>query len=308
MVTSTQREALQALCGSNVCFDAPMAGYSSLRAGGKAEVLVDLQDRAQLVSLLQYCHAEGIAWRVIGRGSNILVVDNGFDGVLCRLAGEFATIRRAPEIGPTAIIAGGGCSLTELLGWCMKHGLGGLEFLAGIPGSVGGAVRMNAGAFSGCIGESLQSVSIADPDGSLADKNVESLTLRYRNCGINGYDMERLMILSAGFQLQEADSEKMKEKMHDYLSRRKKNQPLPAPSAGSFFKNPEGHYAGRLIEAAGLKGRRIGGAMVSPVHANFIVNADGTATASDIIHLMQRIQEKVVTETGIFLEPEVHIF
>ena len=310
MLSPKQQQGLQELGQHSIKFNVSMAKYSTLKAGGQAAALIDVQDKKQLTALLRYCRHEKISWRVIGRGSNILVTDSGFAGVICRLSGEFKMVQQSSESDSTffLITAGGGCLLAELLAWCRQHGFGGLEFLAGIPGGVGGAIRMNAGAFGREIGEVLQSVTIAGPDGVLQEIPVDDITLTYRNCAIDGFDMSQLVILAATLRLQEADCARIKHEMQNYVALRKEKQPVTLPSAGSFFKNPEGDYAGRLIEITGLKGLRIGGAMVSPVHANFIVNAGGKATATDIINLMHNVQEKVQEQTGIFLEPEVHIF
>jgi len=307
MLSSRQQQEIRTCCDT-VSFDVSMAAYSTFKAGGPAAALVDVQDPDQLSALLEYCRREDLPWRVIGRGSNILVTDTGFNGILFRLGGDFRAVRRENESETTVISAGGGCLLADLLGWCRRHGLGGLEFLAGIPGGVGGAVRMNAGAFGQSIGKLLHLVSIIGADGVVEEKKADALSLDYRCCTVEGYDLDQAVILSVTLQLQQADGEQIAEAMRNYMLERKKNQPLSSPSAGSFFKNPEGDYAGRLIEAAGLKGARVGGAMVSPVHANFIVNDGGHAAAADILELMHKVQEKVRKQTGIFLEPEVHIF
>lgn len=307
MLSHEQQQELRARCAS-VAFDVSMADYSTFRAGGSAWGLADVRERSQLASLLRYCKREAIDWRVIGRGSNILVRDTGFAGILFRLSGAFREIRLVHEEGIPVVTTGGGCLLAELLGWCRRHGLGGLEFLAGIPGSVGGAVRMNAGAFGHAVGEFLRSIVIIGGSGVPEEKKREELVLGYRDCTLGDRGWDRVILISAGFRLEKSGSERITEKMQEYLARRKQGQPLNAPSAGSFFKNPEGDYAGRLIESAGCKGARVGGALVSPVHANFIVNDSGEATATDILALKDRVQEKVRERTGILLEPEVHIF
>lgn len=308
MLTATQQQRLQELNPNSVQFDVSMARYSTLKAGGQAAALVDVGNQQQLAVLLRYCGREHIPWRVIGRGSNILVTDAGFDGIICRLGGEFKAIRPAGGITSAQITAGGGCLLARLLSWCCREGFGGLEFLVGVPGGVGGAVRMNAGAFGYDLGGCLESISIAGSDGEVQEVGVDEMALTYRSCTIDRVDITRSVILAATFQLKAVGAAEVKRNMKNYLSRRKKKQPANQPSAGSFFKNPQGDYAGRLIEAAGLKGVHVGGAMVSPGHANFIVNADGKATATDIVELMHYVQKKVEEHTSIFLEPEVHIF
>ena len=308
MLSPKQQQKLQEISEHSIKFNVSMAKYSTLKAGGQAAALFDVQNTKQLTALLRYCGQEHIPWRVIGRGSNILVTDAGFSGIVCRLAGEFKVIEQQAEPRSTLITVGSGCLLAELLAWCRQHGFGGLEFLTGIPGGVGGAIRMNAGAFGREIGEKLHSVTFSGSDGILKKMPLGDILLTYRSCTIDGFDMSQLIILSVTLKLEEAACARIAHDMESYAAQRKEMQPVTDPSAGSFFKNPEGDYAGRLIEMTGLKGLRAGGAMVSPVHANFIINAAGKATATDIINLMHSVQEKVQAQTGIFLEPEVHIF
>ncbi len=304
MLQKGQREALMALCGSGVAFDVPMARFCTLRAGGRAAALVQIDDAASAASLPPFLQKERLPWRVIGRGSNILIRDEGFAGVLIRLAGALTAI--SSDRDGATVTVGGGCSLAVLLGYCRRHGLGGLEFLAGIPGSVGGAVRMNAGAFSQSIDEVLSGITVTIGDGTLQNKNSGQWRSGYRSFVVVGREMENIIVLQAELRIKRSSPEQVDETMAYYLQKRKNIQQPSMPSAGSFFKNPVNDYAGRLIEATGLKGLRVGGAMVSPEHANFIVNTGG-ATATDIIRLMRKVQEKVRAKTGIFLEPEVHI-
>jgi UDP-N-acetylmuramate dehydrogenase len=306
MLNSRQRQALAAMCGTAVGFDVSMADFCTLKAGGRADALIDIGELKLIPALLGFCRQEGIRWRVIGRGSNILVTDAGFPGILVRLTGEFRTVRNVDETDSAVVTAGGGCLLAELLGYCRRHGLGGLEFLTGIPGGVGGAVRMNAGAFGHAIGEMLERVVVVGPDGEVQTKMKGEWHCGYRRFELNDCETDGIIILSVDVELQKTDPVMIKETMEKYRLLRRDRQPPALPSAGSFFKNPAGDFAGRLIEASGLKGLCVGGAMVSPVHANFIINT-GEATATDIINLMHRVQEKVKAETGIFLEPEVHI-
>lgn len=308
MLRLKQKQWLQHFAHEAVSFDVSMAGYSTFKTGGRAAALVDVGTKRQLLALMQFVRQEHLPWRVIGRGSNILISDLGFAGVLFRLQGSFREIVPREDIGEgVRIEVGAGCLLAQLLGWCQKRGLAGLEFLAGIPGGVGGAIRMNAGAFTQSIGERLHALFLVGEEGIPFELAAGDLDFGYRKMHIAGRDMERIVVLAADFNLQREESEKIEARMRKNLLQRKEKQPVNLPSAGSFFRNPEGDFAGRLIEEAGLKGLRIGGAMVSPVHANFIVNA-GEATASDIIQVMRTVQEKVEAEAGIFLEPEVHIF
>jgi len=304
MLTKEQQRVLMSLCGSEVAFDVSMARFCTLRAGGRAAALAGVRDLQQLSALLAYCRRESLPWRCIGRGSNILVQDEGFAGILIRLRGGFSAV--TPGAPQGIVIAGGGCLLAELLAHCRDVGLSGLEFLAGIPGSVGGAVGMNAGAFGHSIDESLQRLTVVTGDGLVRTIRQGEWTGDYRSFTIDGLDMEKTVIAQAEFRLARSIPEQVEETTKEFLKLRRAKQPSSMPSAGSFFKNPVGDFAGRLIEDAGLKGERIGGAMVSPEHANFIVNADD-ATAMDIVRLMRLVQGKVRSATGIFLEPEVHI-
>jgi UDP-N-acetylmuramate dehydrogenase len=202
--------------------------------------------------------------------------------------------------------AGAGCPLGKFVAWCGKQGLAGLEFSVGIPGSVGGAVRMNAGAFGQEIGSLLVALEAVDRQGHVCQIRAENLRLSYRSLALAQGSLAEMIITAALFRLSPDDQENIRSRCSAYLEKRKGRQPQGAASAGSFFKNPPGDFAGRLIEAAGLKGLRCGGAMVSPVHANFIVNSGG-ASATDIITLMEQVQAAVAARLGIRLEPEVRI-
>ncbi len=307
-----QRTELAALLGDGVRWNVSMAHHSTFRAGGRAEALADVSGVEELRDLLRWLRRSGVPWRIIGRGSNILVSGRGFAGVIVRLQGELAAVdlRHEPEgagPGPVVIRAGGGCSMARLLAWCTAHCLGGLEFLAGIPGSVGGGVRMNAGAWGQAMGERLQAVEILDSNGRLQRLAADALRFSYRRMEVAGREQETMIIVSAWFRLRRDRQVEIVGRCRDYLARRREKQPAGVGSAGSFFKNPDGDYAGRLIEAAGLKGLARGDAMVSPRHANFIVNT-GRATADDIAALVAEVQERVYRNSGIRLEPEVHIF
>ncbi len=307
-----QKAELAALLGDGVRWNVSMARHSTFRAGGRAEALADVNGVEELRDLLRWLRRSGVPWRIIGRGSNILVSGRGFAGVIIRLQGELAAVdlRHEPDRagpGPVVIRAGGGCSMARLLAWCTAHCLGGLEFLAGIPGSVGGGVCMNAGAWGQAMGERLQGVEILDCDGRLQRLAADALRFSYRRMEVAGRVPERMIIVSAWFGLQRDRQAEIVARCRDYLARRRQKQPAGVASAGSFFKNPDGDYAGRLIEAAGLKGLARGDAMVSPRHANFIVNT-GRATADDIAALVAEVQERVYRNSGVRLEPEVHIF
>ncbi|MCI5119679.1 MAG: UDP-N-acetylmuramate dehydrogenase [Candidatus Electrothrix sp. AUS4] len=294
-------------------FDVSMVSYSTLRAGGKAAALIDVHSLADLQVLLQRLHEEQLIFRVIGRGSNILVTDKGFPGVIIRLKGELEYIEPIQDAGREDIHkkgqlvrVGGGCSLARFLSWCTKQGLAGLEFMTGIPGSVGGAVRMNAGALGGEIGDRLHALVLLDAQGSIITVSRPDLHLSYRKAELAGKDFDALIVASACFCLLPDIQEEIRSRCAGLLEQRKGKQPAGVASAGSFFKNPSGDAAGRLIEAAGLKGHCCGEAMVSPVHANFIVNT-GKGTATDILNLMELVQDRVFQKLAVRLEPEVEI-
>ncbi len=288
-----------------------MADYSTLRAGGRAAGFIDVEGKAELQELLKYLRREEVCHRVIGRGSNILVTDAGYPGVIIRLRGEFNRISSKAECADRGIIrVGAGCSMAKLISWCSKEELSGLEFMHGIPGSVGGAMRMNAGAWGKEIGSLVQVVELVDSNGQVRNLEKTGLKFSYRRLSLAaGEDATGLgdtIISGVTLLLRPGTEAEIRSRCADYQARRKGKQPAGIASAGSFFKNPANDSAGRLIEAAGLKGISCGDAMVSPVHANFIVN-NGMAGATEIITLMHRVQKGVWKEFGVQLEPEVEI-
>jgi len=302
-----QRKALAAWWPGEIQWDVRMAEYSTLRAGGMAAALIQVERPDQLSLLVRWLEAEGIVWRVLGRGSNILVRQQGFSGVFLRLAGEFARIETVPVDGGRALVqAGAACALGRLVGWSVRRGLAGLEFAIGIPGSVGGAVRMNAGAWGATVGDCLDGVRLIDRQGELRELSRKELTPCYRRMLGPGIDDGGAVIVGARFALRPGQQELLLPRCRDLMRRRREHQPQGVASAGSFFRNPAGDSAGRLIDAAGLKGLRRGDAMISPRHANFLVNV-GTASAADIVTLMTTVQERVQETFGVRLEPEVHL-
>jgi UDP-N-acetylmuramate dehydrogenase len=291
-----------------IFWDKPMAQYSTFKVGGPAEAIISVANIEDLRRLLCWLLENNVTWRIIGRGSNILVPDAGLNGVTILLEGDFNTIEKLGETTAQRdeqkclIRAGGGCLLLKLVNYCTTHGLSGLEFAVGIPGSIGGAVVMNAGAWGSEIGDIIDSYTLMDHSGKVFMQKGKKLDFTYR-----GWNMAPdILLLSATFALTPGNRESIKAACKRFQELRKKNQPVAEPSAGSFFKNPPEGSAGRLIDEAGLKGFSVGGAKISEKHANFIVNTGG-ATAADILNLMRVIQEKVFTRFGIRLEPEVHI-
>jgi UDP-N-acetylmuramate dehydrogenase len=311
-----QRENLAVVTknwSSPIEFDVSMASYSTLRAGGRAAGLIDIYQLSELQEFVGLLHEQELAFRVVGRGSNILVTDKGFPGVVIRLKGELENIHSVEnrehwgrEDEKQLITVGAGCSLARFLSWCTQQGLSGLEFMTGIPGSVGGAVWMNAGALGGEISDCLHSMTLLNSSGKLIEVPRSELYFSYRRAELIEKEMKGLVVASACFALNVGVKEEVRSRCAVFLAQRKEKQPTGVASAGSFFKNPMGDAAGRLIEAAGLKGCSCGEAMVSPVHANFIVNT-GKGTATDILTLMEQVQEKVFQKFAVRLEPEVEI-
>ena len=296
-----QRGEIREEFGDDVLFDCPMSEYTTFRAGGLAEALCTCRDLRRLRWIYPYAGSRGIPFLVVGRGSNLLVRDTGFHGVMVRLAGELAAIEQ-DRSGEPILNAGGGASLSDALSFCREKGLGGMEFLAGIPGSIGGAVAMNAGAWGAEIGEIVRKVVLLAPEGDLLERERSELRFSYRTLSM----AEGAAIVRVSLNLRREDPGAILDRMSRYLGGRKSRQPLEQPSAGSVFRNPPGDFAGRLIEECGLKGERVGGAMISPKHANFIVNVGG-ARASDILALMNMARERVLEKTGVKLEPELRV-
>lgn len=305
-----QRQALSSFWSGSLRWDAPMAGYCTMKAGGRAGAVAVASGRAELAELIGWLEQQGVRWRVIGRGSNILVRDQGYDGVLVVLGGDFCSIDPAPptvsDRDVTVVRFGAGCSVAKCIGWSVQQSLTGLEFMAGIPGSIGGAVLMNAGAWGHEIGDIVETVFFVDRNGLYHAVPVSDLEFSYRRMEPKDRLLKGAIVVGAVVALQPGTQRRIIETCREYAAVRKEKQPAGIGSAGSVFKNPPGDSAGRLIEAVGLKGLSRGEAMVSPKHANFIVNT-GSASADDILDLIGEIQEKVFQASGIRLEPEVHI-
>lgn len=280
-------------------WDASLADFTTLRVGGPAAAVAMPASSAELVALLALLRAHDVPWRVIGRGSNLLVADRGYDGVVIVLDRRFGAIEPA---GPTAVRVEAGCGLARLLQWCAGQELAGLEFLAGIPGSVGGAVTMNAGAWGTEIADRIGAVELLDEGGAIRRVARDVLNFSYRHLEL----APGTIVVAGVFALAAGKGSEIEAQMAAHVAARKAKQPKGVANAGSFFKNPPGDAAGRLIEQAGLKGTTVGGAMVSPVHANFLVNT-GTATAGEVYTLMQLVQARVEAKFGVRLEPEIHL-
>lgn len=297
-------EIIAGLAGKeNVEFDVPMSEHTSFRAGGKADVFVRATTIETLTDVIGFLSKEDIPHMVLGKGTNILVRDGGYRGVIVNIGDGLDKIDRV-EGHPERIKAQAGALLTAVSKKAQESGLAGMEGVSGIPGSIGGAVFMNAGAYGTEMKDILSKVSILKADGSgIEEKNVDDLELSYRHSNI----METGdIVLEAELELEEGDPGAILKNMKEITAKRNQKQPVKFPSAGSFFKRPEGHFAGKLIQDAGLKGITVGGAKVSPMHSGFIINAGG-ATAKDITELMILVQGIVMDKFGVMLEPEVRI-
>jgi UDP-N-acetylmuramate dehydrogenase len=300
--TAVVRERLRKRFAGTIMEMVPLAEFTTFRIGGPASLLAVPEGKEDLSQLLQTVGEAGLPLLVLGRGSNVLVSDRGFDGVVVLLG---KGLQRISKKGKDEVNVEAGCDLNRLINWAIELGLGGLEDLSGIPASVGGAVRMNAGACGSNIGQSITRVAVMGLEGEeikmreLKRKDIE-FSYRYSSIG------EGEVIFEAGLRLQAADKSDLQARRGEVMAWRKENQPLRQPSAGSVFRNPPGAAAGELIDGCGLKGTRIGGAMVSEMHANFIVNVGG-ASADDVYRLMTRIKEEVMHREGVELEEEIRL-
>ncbi len=277
---------------------APMSEYTSFKTGGPADVLVLPKNEPELRRVLSLCDDECIKPFIFGNGTNLLVSDEGIRGVSVRLASNFDEIRL---LNDDMIFCTAGTKLAKLCNFALENSLSGLEFAYGIPGTAGGAAYMNAGAYGGEMKDVLVSCNHIDYSGNPGRLTSDMLGLSYRR---SAYTDKYFVITGITVKLQKGDKDEIGAKMKDILQRRIDKQPLELPSAGSFFKRPEGHFAGALIEQCGLKGFSVGGAQVSEKHAGFVVNKGG-ATTSDILALGRAVSEKVLDETGVELEMEV---
>lgn len=283
--------------GLTVKVDAPLVKRTWWRVGGAADGLVDVRTLDELVLVQQTAHHHGVPVFVLGNASNLLVSDAGIRGLVVRLTGELASYEARDAI----LHVGGGLKLIPLVSRMQKHGWTGLEMLAGVPGTVGGAVRMNAGTHLGEVVDALLDVDVVHRDGRIETLSTAELDMQYRICALP----DGAIVARARFRLTDADPEESRAIIQGHLARRKATQPIDKPTCGSTFRNPPGDHAGRLIEAAGLKGFRIGQAVVSEKHANFIEN-DGGATAADIRRLLEHVKAVVLQEFGVELHQEVH--
>lgn len=286
--------------GAEVIPNAPMSKYTSFKCGGNASLLIIPDSVGGIKMIIDFCREKGVEPLIIGNGSNLLVTDGGINGVVIKIGSKLSRIELLDE---TTVYCEAGASMKSLCMFALENSLSGLEFAYGIPGTVGGGVYMNAGAYGGEMKDVLFFVKHIDKNGNFGSLEKDELDLSYRHSAYtdNGYT-----ILSAILKLKKADKAEIKEAMDLNLRRRKEKQPLEYGSAGSTFKRPEGYFAGALIEQSGLKGYTVGGAQVSEKHAGFVINKNG-ATATDVITLIRDVQDKVYEKFGVKLETEVKI-
>lgn len=280
--------------------DVPMSKYTTFRIGGNASVMLTPTTDEQLASIIKKCKKDNIKPFIIGNGSNMLISDKGLDTVVINMC------RPDPKIelvnGDT-VVCDAGATMSKVCNFALENGLTGLEFAFGIPGSAGGAAYMNAGAYGGEMKDVLVECRHIDSDGNFGSLKGEELGLAYRT---SAYEHNGYIITTLVMKLSKGNKDEIRAKMQELLQRRKDKQPLEYPSAGSTFKRPEGYFAGALIEECGLKGYSVGGAQVSDKHAGFVINK-GDASAKDVLDLIKYIQDKVLSEKGVMLEPEVRL-
>lgn len=301
-----QHEQLTALVSQPVDWQCRLDSYTSLAIGGPAEAVVKVDKQKELQPLLAFLVKENIPWRVVGRGTNLLVRDEGFAGVIIILGAEFKTVLRQPtkDMDTAIVRVGAGYAFAHLVTRCAEWGLVGVEFGCGIPGTLGGAVIMNAGAWGSQMSSVVHSVRLITADGELL-VGPKELSFSYRCWNDFAPYLGKAVVAEVGLALSNGDPDAIRQACSELQKRRKKAQSCKYPNAGSFFKNPVDDSAGRLIDSSGLKGTIIGGAMVSEHHGNFLVNKGG-ATAVDVLNLMKMVQARVKIDSGVSLEPEVH--
>lgn len=298
MIGGAVVEALQKFVPrENIRLQEPMAGHTTFRIGGPADCFVELENEEQLKKLRRYLQMTGVSFFVLGNGSNLLVSDSGYKGIVLQIGPKMSSV----TVEGNRIVAQAGATLVQVARTAMEHGLSGLEFASGIPGTVGGGVVMNAGAYGGEMRQVVTQVNVVSRDGELMELDNETMEFGYRTSVIRE---SSFIVTEVTFRLEPGDRDVIKAKMEELSAGRREKQPLEYPSAGSTFKRPEGHFAGQLIMEAGFRGFQIGGARVSEKHCGFVVNV-GNATARDVQEVIARIQLRVEEQFGVKLEPEI---
>lgn len=294
-------DKLSALCREYECeikTDEPLKNHTTFRIGGNCRAMVYVNSAESLLAFLSFLKTENIRYFVLGRGSNVIAADEGFDGVILKIGRDFSEIRLLNE---TDIFCTAGASLMEVCLFALENSLEGIEFAYGIPGTCGGALFMNAGAYGGEVKDIIKSAHYVDSTGKICEIQPEEMSLSYRHSLFAEYT--DYVITDMIFSLKKGEQSEIKAKMDDLMERRRTKQPLEFPSAGSTFKRPEGSYASLLIEQCGLKGLSVGGAQVSTKHSGFVVNTGG-ATCGDVLELTEKVSKIVKEKTGFELELE----
>ena len=300
-IDATLTEALRGIVGPEaVRVDAPMSELTTFRIGGPAAVVVEPATADEAAQVLSACHAAGAEVRVMGLGSDLLVSDAGVDAVVVRLAQRFSDIK----VQGTKLFVDAGASNEQVAQAALAAGLAGYEFASGIPGTIGGAAIMNAGAYGGEFRDVCCGLTCATPDGRIVEVTAWQACWGYRHSMMGD---EGWTVLGAVLQLRPDSAASIRARMDDLAARRAEKQPLDMPSAGSTFKRPTGYFAGKLIQDAGLRGFRVGGAQVSQKHTGFVVNVGG-ATAADVRELIAQVQQRVFENEGVRLDPEVRMW
>lgn len=281
----------------NICLQEPMAGHTTFRIGGPADCFLQPENEEQLIQVQRYLSKMGIPFFVLGNGSNLLVSDGGYRGVIIQIGRKMSRI----EVEGCIIKAQAGAPLAQVAKTAMEYGLTGLEFASGIPGTVGGGVVMNAGAYDGELSRVVVRVNAVNSEGESMELDNETMEFGYRTSAVKN---SSLTVTEVIFGLEKGDREQIRTKMDDFAARRREKQPLEYPSAGSTFKRPEGYFAGKLIMEAGLRGYQCGGARVSDKHCGFVINTGG-ATAEDVRDVIHEVQEQVKDKFHVTLETEV---
>ena len=300
-------KTIERICGNvpedRVLRDEPMSRHTSFRIGGPAAALVIVNNEEELAAVLSTVTETGAPHMIIGNGSNLLVSDAGYPGIMIKLGGDFESIER-DEDEPCRVRVGAAMLMSRTSAFLTENGLSGFEFASGIPGSIGGAVFMNAGAYGGEIKDVVRSVRVMDPDGTnLRTLSNEDMQFSYRH---SMAEDAGILVLSAEMELKEDDPEAIAARVAELQFKRNSKQPVNYPSAGSTFKRPVGGFAAALIEQSGLKGYTVGGAQVSEKHSGFVINIGG-ASCEDVLAVMRHVQKTVYSDSGIMLEPEVRL-
>lgn len=298
MISSAMLEVLQGIVPKeNIHLQEPMATHTTFRVGGAAECFVEIQNAQELQKVQRYLYQVEYPFTVVGNGSNLLVSDNGYEGIVLQLGKRMSEIK----VSGNVITAQSGASMAQAATAALQNGLTGLEFASGIPGTVGGGVVMNAGAYGGELSQVVTQVQVLDKNSEFLTLDNDTMEFGYRRSTIR---QRPFIVTEVVFELSPGDPADIRAKMDELAVRRREKQPLEFPSAGSTFKRPEGHYAGELIMKANLRGFQVGGARVSDKHCGFVINA-GNASAADIMDVIWEVQRRVKERFGVELEPEV---